>query len=98
MRLIIGFHLLHCLADLVSVNRVALFHIGLNHRPLEQYGLFMIGELVLQICKNLPRCGVILQIFSIVLFEKVSITQVLTKTMSQNENLQFHNQLLLFDL
>ena len=42
--------------------------------------------------------GEILQILSIVLFEKVSITQVLTKTISQNENTQFHNQLLLFDL
>jgi transposase len=42
--------------------------------------------------------GEILQILSIVLFEKVPITQVLTKTMSQNEKLQFHNQLLLFDL
>jgi len=40
----------------------------------------------------------ILQILSIVLFEKVSITQVLTKTMSQNKKLQCHNQLLLFDL
>lgn len=40
----------------------------------------------------------ILQILSIVLFEKVSITQVLTKTVSQNEKLQCHNQLLLFDL
>ena len=42
--------------------------------------------------------GEILQILSIVLFEKVPITQVLTRTMSQNEKLQFHNQLLLFDL
>ena len=42
--------------------------------------------------------GEILQILSIILFEKVSITQVLTKTMSQNENIQFHNQLLLFNL
>jgi hypothetical protein len=42
--------------------------------------------------------GEILQILSIVLFEKVPITQVLTKTMSQNENFQFHNQLLLFNL
>ncbi len=42
--------------------------------------------------------GEILQILSIVLFEKASITQVLTKTMTQNENIQFHNQLLLFDL
>jgi transposase len=40
----------------------------------------------------------ILQILSIVLFEKVPITQVLTKTMTQNKNIQFHNQLLLFDL
>jgi len=42
--------------------------------------------------------GEILQILSIVLFEKVPITQVLTKTMSQNQNVQSHNQLLLFDL
>lgn len=42
--------------------------------------------------------GEILQILSIVLFEKVPITQVLTKTMSQNKNIQSHNQLLLFDL
>ena len=42
--------------------------------------------------------GEILQILSIVLFEKVHITQVLTKTMSQNRNIQFHNQLLLFNL
>jgi transposase len=42
--------------------------------------------------------GEILQILSIVLFEKVPITQVLTKNMSQNKNSQFHNQLLLFDL
>jgi len=42
--------------------------------------------------------GEILQILSIVLFEKVPITQVLTKYMSQNETFQFHNQSLLFDL
>ena len=42
--------------------------------------------------------GEILQILSIVLFEKVPITQVLTKTMPQNTNIQFHNQLLLFNL
>ena len=42
--------------------------------------------------------GEILQILSIVLFEKVSITQVLTKTMPQDQHIQFHNQLLLFDL
>jgi hypothetical protein len=42
--------------------------------------------------------GEILQILSIVLFEKVPITQVLTKNLLQNENFQHHNQLLLFDL
>ena len=42
--------------------------------------------------------GEILQILSIVLFEKVPITQVLRKYLSQNGNGQFHNQLLLFDL
>jgi len=42
--------------------------------------------------------GEILQILSIVLFEKVPITQVLTKNVLQNENSQFHNQLLLFNL
>ena len=42
--------------------------------------------------------GEILQILSIVLFEKVPITQVLMKAMSQNKNFQLHNQLLLFNL
>ncbi len=42
--------------------------------------------------------GEILQILSIVLFEKVPITQVLTKNLLQNGTGQFHNQLLLFDL
>ena len=42
--------------------------------------------------------GEILQILSIVLFEKVPITQVLTKYLLQNEIVQFHNQLLLFNL
>jgi transposase len=42
--------------------------------------------------------GEILQILSIVLFEKVPITQVLTKNVLQNGNVQFHNQLLLFNL
>ena len=42
--------------------------------------------------------GEILQILSIVLFEQVPITEVLMKTISQNEKLQSHNQLLLFDL
>ena len=40
----------------------------------------------------------ILQILSIVLFEKVHIEQVLTKNVLQNKNDQFHNQLLLFNL
>ncbi len=42
--------------------------------------------------------GEVLQILSIVLFEKVPITQVLMKDGLQNEKLQCHNQLLLFDL
>jgi len=42
--------------------------------------------------------GEILQILSITLFEKVLITQVLTKNALQNQNIQFYNQLLLFDL
>ncbi len=42
--------------------------------------------------------GEILQILSIVLFEKVPITQVLMKNVLQNETPQCHNQLLLFDL
>jgi hypothetical protein len=40
----------------------------------------------------------ILQILSIVLFEKVHIAQVLTKNVWRNENAQFYNQLLLFNL
>jgi len=42
--------------------------------------------------------GKILQILSIVLFEKVPITQVFTKNPLPNVNSQFHNQLLLSDL
>jgi len=42
--------------------------------------------------------GEILQILSIVLFEKVSITQVLMKNVLQNKIAQLHNQLLLFNL
>jgi transposase len=42
--------------------------------------------------------GEILQILSIVLFEKVPITQVLTKNILQNEISKFRNQLLLFKL
>jgi hypothetical protein len=40
----------------------------------------------------------IVQILSIMLFEQVPIEQALTKNMSQNQNLGFRNQLLLFDL
>ncbi len=42
--------------------------------------------------------GEILQILSITLFEQVPISEVLMKTVSQNEKLEFYNQLLLFDL
>jgi transposase len=42
--------------------------------------------------------GEMLQILSIVLFEKVYIKQVLTKNVLQNKNAQLHNQLLLFNL
>ena len=42
--------------------------------------------------------GEILQILSITLFEQVPISEVLMKTVSQNEEFQSHNQLLLFDL
>jgi hypothetical protein len=42
--------------------------------------------------------GEMLQILSIVLFEKVHIKQVLTKNVVQNQNAQLHNQLLLFNL
>ena len=40
----------------------------------------------------------ILQILSITLFEKVPLSQVLTENVMQNQNSEFHNQLLLFDL
>ncbi len=42
--------------------------------------------------------GEILQILSITLFEQVPISEVLMKTVSQNEEFQSRNQLLLFDL
>jgi len=42
--------------------------------------------------------GEILQILSITLFEQVPISEILMKTVSQNEKLEFHNQLLLFNL
>jgi len=59
------------------------------------YVLVAIVKKELQIYLSL---GEILQILRIVLFEKVPIIQVLTKTISQNENFQSHNQLLLFNL
>jgi len=59
------------------------------------YVLIAIVKKELQIELSL---GEILQILSIVLFEKVSITQVLTKNVLQNENAQFYKQLLLFHL
>ncbi len=59
------------------------------------YVLVAIVKKELQIEMSL---GEILQILSIVLFEKVPIIQVLTKNLLQNVNSQFHNQLLLFDL
>jgi hypothetical protein len=59
------------------------------------YVLVAIVKKELQIELSLSE---ILQILSIVLFEKVSITQVLTKTILQSQNTQFHNQLLLFNL
>ena len=59
------------------------------------YVLVAIVKKELKIALSLSE---ILQILSIVLFEKVSITQVLTKTMLQNQDTQFHNQLLLFNL
>ena len=42
--------------------------------------------------------GEILQILSITLFEQVPISEVLMKTVSQNEEFESRNQLLLFDL
>ena len=60
--------------------------------------VYVLAAIVKKELKIELSLGEILQILSIVLFEKVSITQVLTKTLSQNQNIQFHNQLLLFDL
>ena len=59
------------------------------------YVLVAIVKKELQIGLSLSE---ILQILSITLFEQVPMKQVLTKNMSQNQNLGFHNQLLLFDL
>jgi len=60
--------------------------------------VYVLAAIVKKELKIELSLGEILQILSIVLFEKVYITQVLTKTMPQNGNIQFHNQLLLFNL
>jgi len=59
------------------------------------YVLVAVVKKVLNIALSL---GEILQILSIVLFEKVPMTQVLTKAVWQNEIARLHNQLLLFNL
>jgi hypothetical protein len=77
------------------------FGTGINAVKTQIWIAISVYVLVVIVKKELKiglSLGEILQILSIVLFEKVSITQVLTKTMSQNENIQLHNQLLLFSL
>jgi transposase len=59
------------------------------------YVLVAIVKKELRIQRSLAE---IVQILSIMLFEQVPIEQALIKNMSQNQNLGFHNQLLLFDL
>ena len=60
--------------------------------------IYVLAAIVKKELKIELSLGEILQILSIVLFEKVSITQVLTKNVLQNEISQFRNQLLLFKL
>ena len=60
--------------------------------------VYVLAAIVKKELKTMLSLGEILQILSIVLFEKVPITQVLTKTVLQNDKARFHNQLLLFDL
>ncbi len=60
--------------------------------------VYVLAAIVKKELKLELSLGEILQILSIVLFEKVLIAQALMKNVSQNENAQFHNQLLLFDL
>ncbi len=60
--------------------------------------VYVLAAIVKKELKIELSLGEILQILSIVLFEKVLITQALTKTMSQNQSIQIHNQLLLFNL
>jgi hypothetical protein len=60
--------------------------------------VYVLAAIVKKELKTELSLGEILQILSITLFEKVHITQVLTKNVLQNQSIQFHNQLLLFDL
>jgi hypothetical protein len=60
--------------------------------------IYVLVAIVKKELKIKQSLGEILQILSIVLFEKVPITEVLTKSLLQNEEIQFHNQLFLFDL
>jgi hypothetical protein len=60
--------------------------------------VYVLAAIVKKELKIELSLGEILQILSITLFEKVLIKQVLTKNVLQNQNIQFHNQLLLFDL
>lgn len=62
------------------------------------FSVYVLVAIVKKELKIEMSLGEILQVLSIVLFEKVPITQVLTKNISQNEKAQFHNQLLLFNL
>ena len=75
----------------------------LRHKDLTKIAPLVINvyvwvAIVIRELKIELSLGEILQILSIVLFEKVPITRVLTKNLLQNNNVHFHNQLLLFDL
>ena len=60
--------------------------------------VYVLAAIVKKELKIELSLGEILQILSIMLFEKVLITQALMKDVSQNKNVRFHNQLLLFNL
>ena len=60
--------------------------------------VYILAAIVKKELKIALRLGEILQILSIVLFEKVLITKVLMKAPSQDEIAPFHKQLLLFNL
>jgi transposase len=60
--------------------------------------VYVLAAIVKKELKIELSLGEILQILSITLFEKVLVTQVLTKNILQNQNVQCHNQLLLFNL